>query len=264
MGKTTSWDDLRPRLISAAVMIVVGVAAIWAGGLWFNGLIVLVVAVLLWELLSMTGPPRAGYSAGAIGAAVMIALQFVPPIFVLPVTGGGVIAIAGLANRYRAATAGYAAAILITGLVLITMRGAEGGAVYVLWLVGLVIATDVAGYFAGRTLGGPKFWPRVSPKKTWSGVIAGWIAAAALGALWHALADTPGVAPGLWTVVLVTALLSLASQLGDIAESALKRKVGVKDASNIIPGHGGVMDRFDGLIGAALILGLLLAMPLPW
>jgi phosphatidate cytidylyltransferase len=123
-----------------------------------------------------------------------------------------------------------------------------------LWLVGVVLASDVLGYFAGRLIGGPKFWPRISPKKTWAGTVAGWIGAALVG--WAAMSPM-GVGPGL---IVLSVVLALAAQMGDIAESAIKRRAGVKDSSRLIPGHGGVMDRFDGMVGAALVL--LLAGPL--
>jgi phosphatidate cytidylyltransferase len=121
------------------------------------------------------------------------------------------------------------------------------------WLVAVVVATDVAGYFAGKALGGPKFWPRVSPKKTWSGTAAGWLAAAAVGAVFAAEA---GIGLG---VVVLSVLVSMASQAGDVAESALKRKMGVKDSSGLIPGHGGLFDRFDGMLGAAAMVLLVLS-----
>ena len=112
----------------------------------------------------------------------------------------------------------------------------------------VVIATDVFGYFAGRTLGGPKFWPSVSPKKTWSGTAAGWIAAGLVGLLFMLLTDAG------WPIVWISMILSFASQMGDIAESALKRRMNVKDSSTLIPGHGGLFDRFDALLGAALFM----------
>ena len=102
--------------------------------------------------------------------------------------------------------------------------------------------------FAGRIFGGPKFWPRFSPKKTWSGTVAGWIAAAGIGLIFLRI-STAGI-----DLLWISALLAFASQLGDIAESAIKRQAGVKDSSNLIPGHGGLMDRFDGLLGAALFM----------
>ena len=112
----------------------------------------------------------------------------------------------------------------------------------------MVVVTDVAGYFAGRMIGGPKFWPKVSPKKTWSGTAAGWVGAALIGALF--LSFTNAGRDLIW----ISAVLAFASQMGDIAESALKRRMGVKDSSALIPGHGGLFDRFDGLLGAALLM----------
>ena len=96
--------------------------------------------------------------------------------------------------------------------------------------------------------GGPKFWPAVSPKKTWSGTAAGWVGAALVGLVFSI---NTGVG---FQLVIVSIALAMASQMGDIAESALKRKMGVKDSSSLIPGHGGLMDRFDGMLGAALFL----------
>ena len=137
--------------------------------------------------------------------------------------------------------------ILIAGFSLIALRD-DFGIVWMAWLLIVVIVTDVAGYFAGRMLGGPKFWPAVSPKKTWSGTVAGWIGAAVVGAIFASMYG------GGLIVVVVSIAAALASQLGDIAESAIKRHVGVKDSSNLIPGHGGLLDRFDGMLGAAVLL----------
>jgi phosphatidate cytidylyltransferase len=135
--------------------------------------------------------------------------------------------------------------IMVAGYGLIHMR-AEFGFVWLLWLVAVVVVTDVGGYFAGRFLGGPKFWPRVSPKKTWAGTIAGWIGAALVG-----LAFAVETGSG-YELIGVSVAVSMASQLGDIAESAVKRRHGVKDSSSLLPGHGGIFDRFDGMLGAAV------------
>jgi phosphatidate cytidylyltransferase len=116
----------------------------------------------------------------------------------------------------------------------------------------------VAGYFAGRSLGGPKFWPAVSPKKTWSGTVAGWIGAAMVG-LGFVLAGHGG-----WALVLLSPVVAFAGQMGDVVESWLKRRAGVKDSSHLIPGHGGLLDRFDALIGATVVVMLIgLVFPLP-
>ncbi|MDZ7904436.1 MAG: phosphatidate cytidylyltransferase [Cypionkella sp.] len=130
------------------------------------------------------------------------------------------------------------------------------GRVGEIWLIGVVILSDIAGYFAGRILGGPKFWPAISPKKTWSGTVAGWMGAAGLGAAFWA-AGYGGAA-----LIILSPLVAFAGQMGDIGESWLKRRAGIKDSSNLIPGHGGFLDRFDALIGAALVvLALQMAAP---
>lgn len=138
-------------------------------------------------------------------------------------------------------------AIMLAGYGLIDLRQ-TGGTTVILWLVAVVVASDVLGYFAGRMLGGPKFWEAVSPKKTWSGTVAGWIGAAVVGLVMVLAAGES------WLLVPLSALVAFAGQMGDIAESWVKRRAGVKDASNLIPGHGGVLDRFDALIGALVVL----------
>ena len=122
------------------------------------------------------------------------------------------------------------------------------GFAWMLWLVMVVVATDVVGYFAGRMIGGPKFWPRISPKKTWAGTGFGWLGAALVGAGFAYYMGTG------MQLIGVSVAVSMASQMGDIAESAIKRLMDVKDSSNLIPGHGGLLDRFDGMLGAAVFL----------
>ena len=159
-------------------------------------------------------------------------------------------------RRDRRLAGAYALAIMLAGYGLVDLRQG-GGSSAILWLVAVVVASDVLGYFAGRMLGGPKFWPAISPKKTWSGTVAGWIGAALVGLAFVVMGDAS------WALVPVSALMALAGQLGDIAESWVKRRCGVKDASNLIPGHGGVLDRFDALIGAVVfVMGVGLVTPL--
>jgi phosphatidate cytidylyltransferase len=122
------------------------------------------------------------------------------------------------------------------------------GFVWMTWLVLVVVVTDIAGYLVGRVVGGPKFWPRVSPKKTWSGTIAGWIGAGCVGVAYMTQTEAGA------GIIAISVALAFASQMGDLAESAIKRHVGVKDSSRLLPGHGGVFDRFDGMIGAAALL----------
>lgn len=250
MNPGSKFPDLVPRVTSAAVMVGLGGAAIWAGSLWFVLLVSLAVAVMEWELHRMLAPPdQRQYSpafAGVSGLAVLLS-GLLPVGFVLPLALMPSIVGITLLPVNRRIFAAYSAAITLAGFGLIHLRG-DFGLVWMLWLLLVVVATDIFGYFAGRLLGGPKFWPQVSPKKTWSGTVAGWIGA--LGVGWG-FATYTGASLDL---LGLSVALSMASQMGDISESAMKRKMGVKDASNLIPGHGGLLDRFDGLLGAAILL----------
>jgi phosphatidate cytidylyltransferase len=127
------------------------------------------------------------------------------------------------------------------------------GFLAIIFLFAIVWATDILAYFAGRALGGPKLMPRVSPKKTWSGALAGIIAAILVAVAIAKLAGLAGLAP----IVVVAALLSVVSQAGDLFESALKRRFGAKDSSQLIPGHGGLMDRLDGFVTAAVLAAVI-------
>lgn len=254
------WADLRPRLMSAAVMLAVGVVEIWLGGLPFLALAVALVAVMIWELAAMTGGAegrRMALILAGLAALAFIADEGWPSLpswWVIP----PVMLVMGLTPRlHPVASALMAGAIMVAGHGLFVLRD-EAGTAAILWLIGVVIASDVMGYFAGRILGGPKFWPAISPKKTWSGTVAGWIGATAVGA-GFVLADQ-----GEPLLILLSPFVAFAGQMGDIAESWIKRRTGVKDSSHLIPGHGGVMDRFDALCGAmvaVMILGRIIELP---
>ena len=244
------WGDLGPRVASALVMMAVGAAALWSGGLVFALLVAALVGLMLWELARMVAPADDG-SGVPVATGVGGTVAFV--VFHLNLPGWpGLAALALIVPvlgwrfaRPRARAWAYVALILFAGAALIALRDGYG-MWWVLWLVAVVIASDMAGYFAGRLLGGPKFWPAISPKKTWSGTVAGWLAAAAVGAAFLAPLQAGA------GLVLLSVLVALAGQMGDIAESAMKRRAGVKDSSNLIPGHGGVLDRFDAMIAAAV------------
>lgn len=254
--RSANWDDLRPRLLSAAAMVIVGFLAILLGGIWFTVVVAAAAGVMIWELSRMLGSERAEAATvlGLIAAATIAGNAGVGPYLAVVLLAGlaalGVVWIRG----DRAIFLAYGGAILLACFAILAIRGF--GAVWVLWLVTVVIASDTSGYFAGKRLGGPKFWPRVSPKKTWSGTVAGWIAAAVVGYAFMLVTGTGS------SLVLVSALVGFAGQIGDIAESAVKRHRGVKDASDILPGHGGVLDRFDAMIGALLAASLCFALGL--
>jgi phosphatidate cytidylyltransferase len=219
----------------------------WLGGLWFQALCAVVAGIMVWELARLLGAARAALPLAAVSGGAIFVAGFLPPSVALPLIL--LPALAGLPRlgAHRAVWAAFAFAILLAAFGLMVLRE-DFGFKWVAWLVCIVIASDVAGYFAGRLIGGPKFWPKVSPKKTWSGTVAGWIGAAAVGL---AFMKTTAAGPG---IIGVSVAVAMAGQLGDIAESALKRKSGIKDSSNLIPGHGGLFDRFDAMLGASLFL----------
>jgi phosphatidate cytidylyltransferase len=143
----------------------------------------------------------------------------------------------------------YAAAALVAS-VLVRLDPNEGLAALIFVLL-VVWVTDIGGYFAGRGIGGPKLWPRVSPKKTWAGALGGFAGSLVIAAGFAAF----GLGKPL-PLLLLAAILSVASQLGDLFESAVKRRFGVKDSSHIIPGHGGLLDRLDGFVAAIVLAAL--------
>jgi len=217
----TRTSDLRVRVVSAIVMLVVAGGALWLGGWAWRIFVILVGAGVLWEWQRLV-------------------LRFASAA--LPRT---VWAIAGL---------------LYTGVTvaaLIVLR--DIGWPIIVVLIALVVATDVGAYFSGRTFGGPKIAPRISPSKTWAGLIGGMILAVISGmAALHLLADFSMEEPTFLDGVSF-AVLAVVSQAGDFFESWMKRKAGVKDSSNLIPGHGGLFDRFDGLLAVVFALGLAVA-----
>ena len=211
--------DLWLRVASALVLAPLAVLAAYLGGAWFIGFWLLAAAGVLWEWLGLVAAARA-----LPGAA-----------------RGGWIAFGAL----------YAGAMLAAPLVI--RADAALGFIAMIFLFAVVWATDVAAYFAGRLVGGPKLWPAVSPNKTWSGAAAGAIVGTVAGLAVAAVGGINPIAP----VLILSLLLSVISQFGDLFESALKRRFGAKDASHAIPGHGGFMDRLDGFIAAAVAAALI-------
>lgn len=254
-------SDLKVRAIAGLVMASVAIGILWLGGLAFLTLTLVIGALVLREWCSITGAgqPRAVYLlaltvlAGSFGLA---GANNWPMGFALSIGGGVVLGLVGLALRQRALRwvglgVLYAA---VPALALAWLRHQPDGFKLVLWLMVAVAMTDTCAYFAGRRFGGPKLAPRISPKKTWSGLIGGTVGAAlsgwVLGALFGLPLDKAIVLAG------GAAVLAAVSQMGDLGESALKRSFGVKDSGSILPGHGGIMDRVDGLVAAAPLVAL--------
>ncbi len=250
-GAPGRWHDLRRRLASAVVLVAVGALEIWLGGWPFLVLVILLTATMIWELAAMTGGRgRVSLAMAALAAAALYLDEgwpSMPSWWVFPVV---ILAMGVTPRKHPAVAAVMAGAIMVAGHGLFVLRDVAGTTA-ILWLIGVVIASDVMGYFVGRVVGGPKFWPAISPKKTWSGTVAGWIGGFLVGAGFVAAGY------GMPLLLVLSPLVAFAGQLGDIAESWIKRRCGVKDSSGLIPGHGGVMDRFDALTGAMVAVMLL-------
>lgn len=251
---------LRQRILSALALATVSAAAVWYSETTF-GLLVLVVAFgVLFEHETVAGAPSIQASVVIVGILVLCATQLIGG----DPEGDGFAIVAALAAAslyatldalFRRKHPGWSlfAAIYVIGpaIAMVTLRG--HGPEPVFWLFAVVWMTDVGAWMAGSTLRGPKLWPRVSPNKHWSGALGGLLAGTLAGLAVHALADWPVATR---TAVLAGIAVSVAAQAGDLLESAWKRHFKVKDSGAIIPGHGGVMDRVDGLIVAAVVLTL--------
>ena len=248
MTDLNRWADLRVRLLSAAVMIGLGTFEVYEGGMIFLIGILLLIGAMVWEIAELTAVQRGPLSIG-LGVAAALCL-YLWTTLATPVAGLAMLALPSMAllltpRRDRVLLAAYALVVMVAGSGFLTLR--DQGAGVFLWLVLVVVVSDTMGYFAGRLLGGPKFWPKISPKKTWSGTVAGWVGAAVIGLIF-ALNGFPVA------LMILSPLVAFAGQMGDIAESWIKRRAGVKDSSGLIPGHGGVLDRFDALVGAMVAL----------
>jgi phosphatidate cytidylyltransferase len=228
-GPAAKKSDLGTRTLSAAAMLAVTGAALWLGGWWWTGLVIIVAGGVLYEWRRLV----LGFASRALRKALWM--------------------LAGILYL------GIAAAMLMF------LRD-QAGLVSVLMVVLMVIATDTGAYFAGRTFGGPKIAPKISPSKTWAGLFGGMIAASALlaGYLVYGLhhlespsyedvSDWAGALMG----IVVGSITAVVAQAGDFFESWMKRRAGVKDSSHLIPGHGGLFDRVDGLLAVSFGLGIL-------
>ena len=213
-------SDLGVRTASAVIMLAVSGAALWLGGWTWTLFVATLAVVLLWEwraLVRVFKAPGPGRVLWNAGGFVYIAMAAVALLF---------------------------------------LRMQPGGAQVVLLVLGAVVATDIGAYFAGRTIGGPRIAPRISPSKTWAG-LGGGMAAATLF-VW---AGVQHILQADWSASLAPLLLSgpiiaIVAQAGDFFESWMKRRAGVKDSSNLIPGHGGVLDRLDGLLAVLFLIAL--------
>ncbi len=254
--------DLGPRVAAALVMGLAALAVAWFGGIVFVAFWWIGSIVVLWEWQRMVGWERRleRVALGAILTAVagLLALHNDPALAAFAV-GAATAAVGFVAtpnDRVWAGAGALYAAAPVVSLGLLRASPAYGLAA-ILWLFAIVWGADVAAYFAGRAIGGPRLWPSVSPGKTWSGAVAGAVAGSALG-LAVALLLVPGPIR-IGRVFLLGLATAVVSALGDLFESGVKRRFGVKDSSRIIPGHGGLMDRLDSFIAASAFAAVVAA-----
>ena len=253
-------SNLMLRIVSSLVLAPLAIAAAYFGGLVFFAFWAVAALAVLWEWQTLVcaderNPVLATGAVALAGSGLLIMLD--RPGIAIALIVLGCFGAAALASNTRrmwcAAGVVYAAGLLVAPVLL--RRDASFGFAAILFLFVIVWLTDITAYFVGRAVGGPKLMPRVSPNKTWSGAIAGTVASMIGGVIVASQFDIGGLAGA----AVVAFVLSIVSQVGDLAESAVKRQFNAKDASQLIPGHGGLMDRLDGFVAAA-VAGALIGM----
>ena len=270
---TSRWPDLRKRVLSAALLVPAALLCIWVGAAAWVALMAVAAALLAWEWVRLCGFRTSRLPGLAVPVVVLLsgllavedAWAAALGLLALGFLGLWVFFRAGSRPGLRGSVPGFWLAfgvpyIGLAGISLIQLRGdAAAGLHNVLFLFIVVWSSDIGAYLAGRRFGGPRLAPAVSPNKTWSGAAGGLMLAMTAGAV-AATVMEPATVP-LLRVLLVAAALSVLAQVGDLFESWIKRRFHVKDSSSLIPGHGGLLDRLDGVLSAtpaAALLGVLL------
>lgn len=255
-------SELRIRSIVGLALIAVALGALLAGGFLFWLLLVVAGVLMQGEWGDLTGANPQSRKMAMFAVSVPLAI-------LCPVAAGvswlafGLMMAAFFFVVLTARSLKLALGILyicVPVIALLFLRGQEPdrfGLLLALWALALVWATDIGAYFSGRAIGGPKLAPRISPSKTWSGLAGGVLAALVTGFLLHRFAGLP------IQLAAASGLLAVAAQLGDLLESMMKRRAGVKDSGSLLPGHGGVMDRLDGVIAAAPLAAFLYLVLVP-
>ncbi len=255
--QSAKWRDLGIRTLSSAILVPAVLLDVWLGDIWFHLLVALLAVMMAHEWSNIVHDRNSAqfalHGAGALcGAFLTVALDWPATLLVLAVISFVSIALAVLQKRKMCLWVLVGVPYVgLPAMAFVILRGqTHAGMLTIMWLFAVVWAADICAYFAGRLIGGAKLAPRVSPKKTWAGlwgaVVGGLVAGLGMG-YWAGSANV-------LVLPVLGAVLAIVEQLGDLFESALKRHYGVKDSGRLIPGHGGILDRVDGLVAATVCL----------
>lgn len=251
------WSNLGVRAVSALVLVPLVLAAVWLDGVWFLLLVSVGVALLAIEWGQMTAPQAPVRTSAAVTTAVLAGLFLVyqgqtPLAWIAMVIGAAAAALIARGVAERPADAAFGVVyVAIPAICLIWLRDKPEGQWWTYFLFAVTWAADIFAFLVGSALKGPKLWPRFSPNKTWSGFVGGLAGSMAIGV---AMALITPLHLALPAAAFVGLLAGAATMAGDLWESMLKRRFGVKDSGDLIPGHGGLLDRVDGLMFAAVVL----------
>lgn len=250
-------SDLATRAIVGLALVAVALVSLWAGGLVFWLVMVLIALGMMreWAMLDGADPGlgRMTMFVLSVPLAIMSPLAAGPDFFAL-----GLIAGAAFFTMIATRRAMLSLGLVYIGLpvlALLLIREQPRGIEFALWALALVWACDIGAYFAGRFIGGPRLAPAISPNKTWAGLIGGVASAGAFGVAMHLGTGLP------LRLTLATPALAVLAQGGDLLESWLKRRAGVKDSGTMLPGHGGLLDRLDGVVPVAPVAAFLVMLP---
>ncbi|WP_109049996.1 phosphatidate cytidylyltransferase [Azospirillum melinis] len=256
-AKPSKTGDLKVRVLSALVMAPVVLGAVWAGGWVFHALIAFgsVIAVSEWTSIVPSARRLPARLMATIGILVALMVQIVAgPAAGLGAAAAFAVLTAIVGGGSDRGLLGFGVLYVAAGMAgLMWLRDLpDSGLSLFLFVLFAIWATDIGAYAAGRSIGGPKLAPRISPKKTWAGLIGGMAASALFG--WLVALAFGAARPDI--ALAVGAATAVVGQAGDLFESAVKRRYNVKDSGQLIPGHGGILDRIDGLLAAAPVLAL--------
>lgn len=275
-------SNLATRVLSALVLIPLVLIAVYLGHPWFDLFVILFAGVMAWEWARIAGRRRGPSDpspaaripvsnlapAGLLSIAIVVitlCLDRFPEVIALDVPGWALILVGTMlavlvslpAHGRRSLWFGLGILYVATpAMAMLWVRDdpvTGQGILLLAWILALVIATDTGAYAAGRSIGGPKLAPRISPNKTWAGLLGGMASAALVGLIFGLLLHLPSI----WKLMILSGALAVIEQVGDLLESAFKRRFGMKDSSHIIPGHGGVLDRVDGLLAVSVAVAAL-------